>query len=109
MFGVFPPTIIEATVAMQITVAEGYDLNTVISQVEATLATNIDGLGLGNSLEFGILYSWAFSVPGVATVTAVTLNGQSGDAATLKATKLASDNSTVIPYATIKCASAIVS
>lgn len=108
-FGVFPPTVIEAIVSLQIQVAPGYDLNTLISQVEATIATNINGLGLGNTLEYGMIYSWAYSVPGVTNVTAVELNGLTGDAASLLATKTAADGSTQIGYATIKCASCIVS
>jgi phage-related baseplate assembly protein len=108
-FSVFPPTVIEATVGMQITVAAGFDLDTVISQVAATIATNIDGLGLGNSLDYGILFAWAFGVAGVATVTDVTLNGEQGDAASLSATKLATDGSTVIAFATIKAADILVS
>lgn len=100
---VFPPTVIWATPSMQITVKTGYVLTTVIAQVSAALATNINGLGLGNSLDFGVLYSWAFAVPGVATVTGVLLNGTSGDGASISATKLTQDGKQSIGYATIKC------
>jgi hypothetical protein len=94
---------------MQITTAPGYDHPTVVAQVAATVANNINGLGLGNPLPFTLLASWAYSVAGVTAVDAVLLNGLSGDSASLVATKPTQDGATTIAYATIKCRSAIVS
>lgn len=107
--GVFPPTVIDAVPSMTIATAAGYNHATVVAQVAALLATNINSLGLGNPLPFSILASWAYSVPGVTAVTGVTLNGQSGDSASLSATKATNDNLQTIGFATIKCNSAIVS
>jgi hypothetical protein len=106
---VFAPVIVWATVSMQLTTAPGYDHPTVVAQVAAILAENINGLGLGNPLPFSILASWAYAVPGVTAVADVLLNGNSGDSASLVATKPTQDNSQTIAYATIKCSSAIVS
>jgi len=107
--GVFGPTIIWATVSMNLTTAPGYDHNTVVAQVAAAIATNIDSLGLGNTLPFSILAGWAYAVPGVTSVAAVELNGLTGDAASLSATKLTSDGQNTISYATIKCQTTIIS
>jgi uncharacterized phage protein gp47/JayE len=108
-FSVFAPTVVNATVSMTIAVASGYVLNTVTSQVAATIANNINALGLGNPLEFGMLYSWAYSVAGVTNVTAVLLNGLSGDSASLTTTKLTQDGVQTINYKTIKAGSVVVS
>lgn len=109
MFGVFSPTIIAATPSMILTTAPGFVHNTVVAQVEALLINNINSLGLGNNLNWSVLSAWAYSIPGVTDVTAVLLNGSSGDAASLITTRLASDGQTPIAYATIKCTSATVS
>lgn len=109
MFGVFSPTIITATPSMILATAPGFVHNTVVAQVEALLINNINSLGLGNNLNWSVLSAWAYSIPGVTDVTAVLLNGSSGDAASLITTRLASDGQTPIAYATIKCTSATVS
>lgn len=109
MFGVFSPTIITATPSMILTTGPGFVHNTVVAQVEAILINNINSLGLGNNLNWSVLSAWAYSIPGVTDVTAVLLNGSSGDAASLITTRLASDGQTPIAYATIKCTSATVS
>ena len=97
--GVFPPRIAWVSASMSITTAVGYDHNTVVSLVANAIQNGINSLGLGNGLEFGLLYSWAHSVPGVAGVSAVLLNGVSGDGASI------APNSQV----TIKCNSCAVS
>jgi phage-related baseplate assembly protein len=109
MCGVFSATIIMALPSMIIATAPGYDHPTVVAQVSATLKTNINALGLGNGLGVDDLYEWAKSVAGVTKVTALLLNGLSGDAAYLSTTRLASDSSTLINYATIKCTTVTVS
>ena len=106
---VFAPKVIEATVSMQITTAAGYDHPTVVAQVAALIADNINGLGLGNPLPWSILASWAYTIPGVTAVSSVLLNGQSGDVASLSATTTTGDGKFNMGLSTIKCASAIVS
>jgi len=109
MAGVFAPTIIWATVSMIVGVAAGYDEPTVEGIVAATVAQNINALGLGNSLQWSQIAGWAYSVAGVTNVTAVLLNSLSGDAASLTATKTTLDGYAQIPYATIKCSEVLVS
>jgi Baseplate J-like protein len=101
---VFPPTVIWATISLQITAKPNYTLTVLEAQVSAAIAANINGLGLGNSLEWSIISAWAYAVPGVATVTAVLINGESGDSASLSATKTTQDSKQTIGYAAIKCA-----
>jgi uncharacterized phage protein gp47/JayE len=109
MAGVFPPTVIQAAVSMIVTVAPTYDEPTVEGIVAVTVANNINALGLGNSLPWSQIAAWAYSVAGVTSVSAVLLNSQSGDAATLSATRTTLDGFTQIPYATIKCSEVLVS
>jgi phage-related baseplate assembly protein len=109
MCGVFSSTIIAATPSMILTTAPGYDHPTIVAQVKAVLQTNINALGLGIGLGVDDLYEWAKSVPGVTKVTAVLLNGLSGDAAYMTTIRMASDGITPINYATIKCTTATVS
>jgi hypothetical protein len=97
--GCFPPKVMNAVVSMIIATASGYDHNTVCGLVAQTLEDNINALGLGVGLDFAILPAWAYTVPGVSRVTAVLLNGFSGDAASIAA------NAQV----TIKCTSAVIS
>ena len=109
MAGVFPPTVIYATVSMIIATATGFDHPTVVGVVAATVANNINALGLGNSLPWTELAAWAYSVAGVTSVSAVLLNSQSGDGASLSATKTSQDGYATIGYATIKCQQVLVS
>lgn len=99
---VFPPFVVLANVSMQITTATGYDHNTVVSQVAAAIALNINQLGLGVPLPWTQLSSWAYAIPGVKTVSNVLLNGASGDAASITVTKNTQDNAYPIYYITIK-------
>lgn len=109
MCGVFGPQILLADVSMQITTAAGYDHNTVVSQVAATVATNINQLGLGNELPWSILASWAYSVPGVKAVNNVLLNGTFGDGATMLATATTDDGTLDYVIGTIKANDVTVS
>jgi phage-related baseplate assembly protein len=99
---VFPPVVILANVSMQLTTATGYVHNTVVAQVAALVALNINSLGLGNPLPWSQLAAWAYSIPGVTAVSNVLLNSAATDAATLAATKLTQDRTFAIGYATIK-------
>ena len=106
---VFPPTIIQATVAMQVEVLPGYDPNVVVGLVGTTIANNINSLGLGFNLPWTLLSAWAYSVAGVTAVLAVTLNGKSGDTATLVSTIPTNDGLSTINIATIKCQATTIS
>jgi uncharacterized phage protein gp47/JayE len=109
MAGVFPPTVIWANVSMIITTAPNFDHPTVVGVVAETVANQIDSLGLGNSLPWSQLAAWAYSVTGVTSVSAVLLNSQSGDLASLSATLTSADGYLQIPYATIKAQQVLVS
>ena len=97
--GVFSSQITWATPSLIITTAPGYDHPTVVGLVANAIENGINALGLGNGLSFGQLYSWAYSVAGVTGVSAVTLNGLSGDTASIAGN----------PQFTIKTNSCIVS
>jgi hypothetical protein len=99
---VFAPVIITANLSMQLQTGANFNHNAAVAQVAATIATNINSLGLGNPLPWSILASWAYSVPGVTSVANVVLNNNTGDTASISVTKLCSDKLTTIAYATIK-------
>lgn len=106
---VFPPVVLTATVSLQISTATGYDHNTVVAQVAAAVANNINGLGLGVPLPYSIIPSWAYAIAGVTQVSAVTINGASGDAASISPFKTTQDGLAKIGYATIKAGQVLVS
>lgn len=106
---VFSPVVLTANVSMQLTTALGYDHNTVVAQVAALVAFNINALGLGNPLPWSILSSWAYSIPGVTQVSNVLLNGSATDAASISPTKLSQDRTYTIAYATIKAGTITIS
>ena len=85
MAGVFAPVVTNVTVALTIHVASGYTSSVVISQVGAAVAAGINGLGLGNGLISSQIASWAYAIPGVTSVSGVTINGVSGDAGSIAA------------------------
>lgn len=78
---VFPPTVVLANVAAQIGVLPGYDKPTVLTQVGNALASAVNSLGLGAGLPFYQIPAFAYAVPGVASLEAVTLNGGTADIA----------------------------
>lgn len=106
---VFPPTIVVANVSMQITVATGYNHNSVVAAVIANVTKRINDLGLGVSLSYSILSSWAYEVAGVKTVTAIILNGGTGDPASISATRATVDGYSFIADRTIKAGTITVS
>jgi phage-related baseplate assembly protein len=79
-FGVFPPTVVTATIAMTITTAAGYSHSALVTQVQTALIAYVKGLPMGTSLPFSRLAQIAYDVsPGITNVTAVTLNGVTTD------------------------------
>jgi hypothetical protein len=97
--GTFPPIVDFVTASMSIQTALGYDHNTVTGLVAQAVENNINSLGLGNGLDFWVLSNWAYTVPGVTGISAVLLNGISGDGASIAANE----------QITIKCNSCVVS
>ncbi len=82
----------KATVAVQmiVNVAEGYTRQNVVAVVKATVAANINSLGLGNGLGYFNVGAWALSVPGVTSIDSLTVNGGTADIP-------------AIPRVTLKC------
>jgi Baseplate J-like protein len=62
-----------------VTVAPGFNQQTVLSQVVAVITAGINGTGLGNTLSYLGLISQAFAIPGVTDITSYTLNSLTGD------------------------------
>ena len=79
-FGVFAPIITQANVSLILSIGSGFTASAVIAQVSTLIANNITALGLGAGLQYTQISAWAWSVPGVTGVTAITLQGVTGDA-----------------------------
>ncbi len=79
--GTFPSVIQNVIVSLSIQTATGFDHNTVAGLVANAIQNNVNSLGLGNGMEFGLIYSWAYSVAGVTGVSAALLDGLTGDVA----------------------------
>lgn len=79
-FGVFAPVVVNASVAMTVTVAAGYDAAATKALVSNALKSYINSLSLGQSLHYSRLAQVAYDAsPGVTNVTGVTLNGGTAD------------------------------
>jgi len=79
-FGVFPPVIVTANIAMTITTATGYDHADTVALVITALKTYVNSLTINGSLTFSRLTSIAYGASdGVTNVTGVTLNGGTAD------------------------------
>lgn len=96
---VFPPQVEFLNISAQISVAAGYDKNTVIGLVAQAIEDNVNALGLGNGLPYSLISSWIYTVSGVTSAVNILINGLSGDAANIAANK----------QVTLKCNNAIVS
>ena len=86
-FSVFGPAITTVNVNATITSLPGYTHTNVAAAASAAIAAGIQGLGLGNGLDVYQISQWVLATPGVAVggVAGLTLNGLSGDAATIVA------------------------
>ncbi len=79
-FGVFAPVVVNASVAMTISTATGYDHTATATLVKNALTSYINGLPLGTTLPFSRLAQVAYDAsPGVINVTGVTLNSGTSD------------------------------
>ena len=93
-YGVFAATVVPVTVSLTITHAPGYDHAAVAGAVGSALSLAVNSLPLGAGLPYTLLPAIAYSVDGVANVTAVLLNGGTADVAatprqTIKASSVA--------------------
>lgn len=79
-YGIFPPVILPASIAMTVTSTPGLDHNAVIGNVATAVSTYVNTLPLGQSLSYTKLMAVAFNAdPGVTDVLNYTLNGGRGD------------------------------
>lgn len=79
-FGVFAPVVVNASVAMTISTATGYDHTSTATLVKNALTSYINSLPLGTTLPFSRLAQVAYDAsPGVTNVTGVTLNSGTSD------------------------------
>jgi uncharacterized phage protein gp47/JayE len=76
---VYAATELTANVVVTIGVAPGYLAANVQAAVLTALTSGINGVGLANPFDYMMIGSICFAVPGVATVTAATLNGGTAD------------------------------
>lgn len=79
MCAVYAPNVATATISMSAYVTIGYDKNVVASQIQAAVASGVNGLGLGEGLSYARIVAWAMSVDGVANIQSVFLNGGVAD------------------------------
>lgn len=78
-YAVFPPQIVPASIALSLSVAPGYDRNTVIGLVDNAVQTYVNTLPLGVSLAYLKIAQVALNAsPGVLNVVSLTLNGAQG-------------------------------
>ncbi len=86
-FGLFAPVAVSVNVGMTITTAAGYTHANVVGAVGSAVASNIAGLGLGAGVDAYQIAAWVLAVPGVVPggISALTVNGLSGDAAAIAA------------------------
>lgn len=80
MANVFPPIIINVTIAVVIVSAVGYQHQTVVGTVGTAVQNYVNTLGLGNSLYYNKLSQIIFeSSPGVTNITTLAINGTTLD------------------------------
>ena len=84
------PTIVLANVTLTITAAAGYVKANLVGLVASAIDNYIEGLGTGGTLQYFTLGSTAVSVPGVAGIEGLTVNGMTSDVA-------ASDSEVILP------------
>lgn len=78
-FGVFAATPLTAGVSMAATAAPGYTHAQIAGAIQNAVADFIAAIPLGQSLYWSQLYAVAYGVQGVQEVTAMLLNGATGD------------------------------
>jgi hypothetical protein len=80
VIGVFGPTLVQASLAMTLEVATGYDKPTLENDAEAAILRYISALTIGQKLPYSRLAKIAYDTsPGITDVTNVLLNGGIAD------------------------------
>ncbi len=79
-FAVFAPIVVQANVAVIVTVGQGYDPASVRAAVSAALVSFLNSLALGQALPYTRLSQVIYGAsPGVVNATTLTLNGGAAD------------------------------
>jgi uncharacterized phage protein gp47/JayE len=94
-FGVYPAVRDNVKVQFTPTIAPGYYAPNVIAVASATIAANINALGLGNGIGYFNVGAWALAIPGITQIDNLTVNGSTAD--------IAGD-----PHKTSKCTGVVV-
>jgi len=80
MWGVFPPVIIYANIAIMLTSVSGYDHNFVVSVVSTAVTNYVNTLPLGQPLYYNRLSQVIFdATPGVQNISPLSVNGNTID------------------------------
>lgn len=79
-FGVFGPVPVTAAISVTVTAADGYSHAAVAAAATGAVLAYVEALPVGTSLSWSRLYQIIYAAsPGVATVTALTVNGGTSD------------------------------
>jgi hypothetical protein len=79
-FGVFGPSVVEATISLTIVPMAGYVKSALQGPVSAAISQYVDALGVGVALPYSILAKIAYdAVPGISNVTSILVNGGNSD------------------------------
>jgi uncharacterized phage protein gp47/JayE len=79
-YGVFPASVVSADVSMSLTLADGYDFQTMVAGVGLTLQGYVNGMKLGDTLRIARLIQIALDYsPGVISADDVRINNVQAD------------------------------
>ncbi len=79
-YAVLPPTLIEAAISLDVTLAAAGSLATVASEISTAITTFVDALPIGTTLPISRLAQLAYDAdPTVTNVTALSINGVNAD------------------------------
>ena len=80
IFDVYPPIVITANISAVIALSDGYDSGDVISSVQTSLTSYINGLNIGQALPYTRLAEVIYDASdGIVNVTGMLLNGSTTD------------------------------
>lgn len=79
-FGIFPPVVVAADVAMTATIADGYDAVATKALADEAVTAYIASLAIGETLRYTRLDQVAYNAsPGITNISGLTLNGGTSD------------------------------
>jgi uncharacterized phage protein gp47/JayE len=79
-YGIFGPTVVDATIVLTVTAASGYTHTQVAALVQTAIESYVNALALGATLYYTRLIQVAYDAsPGVQDVSALTVNGGTSD------------------------------